>query len=80
MPRSADLAAVPHAPGASGNIATEDVVFMLEAMGFDTGIDLSALIDVRNRLTNWLPGEPLYGKLAQAGLPKTYQHHIWTAA
>lgn len=73
------LGGCPHAPGASGNIATEDVVFMLESMGFDTGIDLSELIQVRNRLANWLPGEPLYGKVAQAGLPKTYEPRIGAA-
>lgn len=74
------LGGCPHAPGASGNIATEDLVFMLESMGFDTGIDLVALIDVRHRLAGWLPGEPLYGKLALSGLPKTYRDRIGTAA
>ncbi|MFZ5692333.1 MAG: hydroxymethylglutaryl-CoA lyase [Pseudomonadota bacterium] len=74
------LGGCPHAPGASGNIATEDLVFMLEAMGFDTGIDLSALIAVRHRLAGWLPGERLHGKLAQAGLPKTWHSSVGTAA
>lgn len=66
------LGGCPHAPGASGNVATEDLVFMLEEMGFDTGIDLGAVIDVSRRLERWLPGQPLYGKLAGAGLTKTY--------
>jgi len=74
------LGGCPHAPGASGNVATEDIVFMLESMGFDTGIDLQRLIEVQHRLAGWLPGQPLYGKLAQAGLPMTYPHRIGTAA
>jgi hydroxymethylglutaryl-CoA lyase len=66
------LGGCPHAPGASGNIATEDLVFMLEAMGFDTGIDLAALLGTQRRLAQWLPGQTLYGKLAGAGVPKTF--------
>jgi hydroxymethylglutaryl-CoA lyase len=63
----------PYAPGASGNIATEDLVFMLDAMGFDTGIRLDALIDAQRVLARLLPGQTFYGKLAAAGLPKTYR-------
>jgi hydroxymethylglutaryl-CoA lyase len=63
------LGGCPFAPGASGNIVTEDLVFMLEAMGIDTGIDLDALLEVRAILANTLPGEPLYGFLPDAGLP-----------
>lgn len=59
----------PFAPGASGNIVTEDLVFMLQAMGLDTGIDLSALLQVRRIVADALPGEPLYGFTADAGLP-----------
>jgi hydroxymethylglutaryl-CoA lyase len=66
------LGGCPHAPGATGNIATEDLVFMLEAMGFETGIDLSRLIGTQRRLAEWLPGQTLYGKIAGAGVPKTY--------
>jgi hydroxymethylglutaryl-CoA lyase len=66
------LGGCPHAPGASGNVATEDLVFMLEEMGFDTGIDLEELIAAQRRLAELLPGQPLYGKLAGAGLTKTY--------
>lgn len=63
------LGGCPFAPGASGNIVTEDLVFMLEAMGLDTGIDLANLIAVRSILANALPDEPLYGFLPDAGLP-----------
>ncbi|MBX3594372.1 hydroxymethylglutaryl-CoA lyase [Sphingomonas sp.] len=59
----------PAAPGASGNIVTEDLVFMLQAMGLRTGIDLAALLDVRRILIDALPGEPLYGFTPDAGLP-----------
>lgn len=69
------LGGCPHAPGASGNVATEDLVFMLEEMGFDTGVDLEALLAAQRRLAELLPGQPLYGKLAGAGLTKTYPHH-----
>jgi hydroxymethylglutaryl-CoA lyase len=63
------LGGCPFAPGASGNIVTEDLVFMLEAMGLDTGIDLDRLIGVRTILREALQGEPLYGFLPDAGLP-----------
>lgn len=59
----------PFAPGASGNIVTEDLVFMLDAMGLDCGIDLNKLLKVREILADALPGEPLYGFTADAGLP-----------
>lgn len=59
----------PFAPGASGNIVTEDLVFMLQAMGLKTGIDLPALLDVRAIVAAALPGEPLYGFTPDAGLP-----------
>jgi hydroxymethylglutaryl-CoA lyase len=63
------LGGCPFAPGASGNIVTEDLAFMLEAMGLRTGIDLEKLIAVRSILADALPGEPLYGFLPDAGLP-----------
>jgi len=63
------LGGCPFAPGASGNIVTEDLVFMLEAMGLATGIDLDALVAVRSIVANALPGEPLYGFVAEAGVP-----------
>ena len=62
----------PFAPGASGNIVTEDLVFMLDSMGYDTGVDLEALIKVRAILKDALPDEPLYGFTPDAGLPKGY--------
>jgi hydroxymethylglutaryl-CoA lyase len=63
------LGGCPFAPGASGNIVTEDLVFMLEAMGIATGIDLEKLIAVRAILARALPDEPLYGFLPDAGVP-----------
>ncbi|MGH1359391.1 MAG: hydroxymethylglutaryl-CoA lyase [Burkholderiaceae bacterium] len=65
------LGGCPHAPGASGNVATEDLVYLMSSMGYSTGIDWSALMAVRASLARWLPGEPLFGSIAQAGLPKT---------
>ena len=67
----AGIGGCPFAPGASGNIVTEDLCFMLAAMGLDTGIDLDALLGVRKILAAALPGETLYGFLAEAGLPLT---------
>ncbi|RME63960.1 MAG: hydroxymethylglutaryl-CoA lyase [Alphaproteobacteria bacterium] len=66
------LGGCPFAPGASGNIVTEDLVFMLDAMGLRTGIDLDALMTVREIVQAALPGEPLYGFTPDAGLPKGY--------
>ena len=63
------LGGCPFAPGASGNIVTEDLVFMLEAMGLHTGIDLPRLLAVRTILRDALPGEHLYGFTPEAGLP-----------
>lgn len=68
----AGLGGFPYAPGASGNVVTEDLVFMFEAMGVRTGIDLERLLAARAPLQAGLPGEPLYGMLAPAGLPKGY--------
>jgi hydroxymethylglutaryl-CoA lyase len=69
----AGLGGCPHAPGASGNAATEDVAFMLEAMGVDTGLDIAALLDLRTQLVGWLPGEATHGTLHRAGLPKNFK-------
>jgi hydroxymethylglutaryl-CoA lyase len=63
------LGGCPYAPGASGNVVTEDLVFMFEAMGVHTGIDLAKLIAARPALQAGLPGEPLYGMTPAAGLP-----------
>lgn len=66
------LGGCPYAPGATGNIVTEDLVYLLEAMGHDTGIDLERLPDARRILAEALPGEPLYGHLPDAGLPRGF--------
>jgi hydroxymethylglutaryl-CoA lyase len=63
------LGGCPYAPGASGNVVTEDLVFMFEAMGIATGVDLERLIAARAALQAGLPGEPLYGMTPEAGLP-----------
>ncbi len=63
----------PFAPGASGNIVTEDLVFMLEAMGLKTGIDIEKLLQVRKILQQALPGEELYGFTPDAGLPLDFK-------
>jgi hydroxymethylglutaryl-CoA lyase len=64
------LGGCPFAPGASGNVVTEDLVFMFEAMGVRTGVDLDQLLAAREVLRDGLPGEPIYGMLPEAGLPK----------
>ena len=63
------LGGCPYAPGASGNVVTEDLVFMFEAMGVRTGVDLHGLARAREQLRQGLPGEPLYGMVVEAGLP-----------
>lgn len=62
----------PYAPGATGNIVTEDLVFMLESMGLRTGIDIGRLIAARQIVLEALPGEPLYGHVPDAGLTKGF--------
>jgi len=66
------LGGCPYAPGATGNIVTEDLAFMLEAMGFDTGIDLDRLVKVRELVAGCLPNIVQYGAIAKAGLPKNF--------
>lgn len=68
----AGLGGCPFAPGASGNIVTEDLVFMLDSMGIETGIDLGRLLAVREILAAALPEEALYGFTPESGLPKGY--------
>src|SRR6185295_5231003 len=63
------LGGCPYAPGASGNVVTEDLVFMFEAMGVRTGIDIEKLIAAREPLKAGLPGEPVYGMTPDAGVP-----------
>ena len=69
----AGLGGCPYAPGASGNVVTEDLVFMLESMGFDTGIDLDVLLASRAVLHAGLPGEAMHGQMPKAGLPPTFR-------
>jgi hydroxymethylglutaryl-CoA lyase len=66
------LGGCPFAPGASGNIDTEDCAFLLESLGFDTGLDIEKLVALRERVAQWLPQERVGGMIAQAGLPKTF--------
>ena len=66
------LGGCPFAPGASGNVVTEDLVFMFEAMGVKTGVDLQQLMAARAPLMAGLPDEPLYGMTPEAGLPKNF--------
>ena len=65
----AGLGGCPFAPGATGNIVSEDFAYLCEALGLDTGIDIAALVRVRSILAEGLPGTELLGNLAKAGLP-----------
>jgi hydroxymethylglutaryl-CoA lyase len=69
------LGGCPFAPGASGNVITEDLVFMFEAMGVRTGIDLDKLFKAREILVRGIPEEPVYGHTPLAGLPKGFAQH-----
>ncbi|MGQ0651852.1 MAG: hydroxymethylglutaryl-CoA lyase, partial [Betaproteobacteria bacterium] len=69
------LGGCPFAPGASGNVITEDLVFMFEAMGVKTGIDLDKLMVARKLMTAAIPQEPTYGHFALAGFPKGFGAH-----
>jgi hydroxymethylglutaryl-CoA lyase len=66
----AGLGGCPFAPGATGNVVFEDLVFLCESKGFATGIDIEKLVAVRAIIREQMPDEPLYGGLARAGLPK----------
>jgi hydroxymethylglutaryl-CoA lyase len=67
------LGGCPFAPGASGNVITEDLVFMFESMGAATGIDMAKLLEARKIMVAALPEEPVYGHMALAGLPKGFR-------
>ena len=67
----AGIGGCPHAPGASGNVATEDLAYLFASMGVTTGQDFHKLIALRAKLAHWLEGETLHGSLWRAGLPKT---------
>jgi hydroxymethylglutaryl-CoA lyase len=64
------LGGCPFAPGATGNVVFEDLVFLCDSKGFATGIDIDKLVAVRKILREQMPNEPLYGGLARAGLPR----------
>ena len=70
------LGGCPYAPGASGNVVTEDLVFMFEAMGIKTGVNLEKLMAARAHLQAGLPQEPLYGMTPEAGFPKGWTQEI----
>ena len=63
-----------HAPGASGNVATEDLAYLLASMNIATGIDFGKLMALRAQVAQWLAGECLHGAIAQAGWPKTLRN------
>jgi len=69
----AGLGGCPYAPGASGNAVTEDLTFLIESMGYQTGINLEKLLLIREFLQTSLSNELLYGYIANAGIPKNYQ-------
>jgi hydroxymethylglutaryl-CoA lyase len=66
----AGIGGCPHAPGASGNVATEDLAYLFASMGVHTGVDFTRLMALREKVAQWLSGECLHGSIAQAGLPK----------
>jgi len=68
----AGLGGCPFAPGASGNIVMDDLVFLLDSMGLRTGVDLEKLLAVRTIIERNLAGVELHGAVAKAGLPKNY--------
>ena len=72
----AGLGGCPYAPGASGNVVTEDLVFMFEAMGVHTGVNIERLLAAREPLKAGLPGEPLYGMTPEAGVPKGFVQDV----
>ena len=76
----AGIGGCPHAPGASGNVATEDVAYMLASMGVATGVDIDKLLTLRKQLVNWLPDTPTHGTLWRAGVPKSFTSTLITAA
>ena len=67
------LGGCPFAPGASGNVITEDLVFMFESMGLSTGVSFDKLLEARKLMVAAIPEEPVYGHMALAGLPKGFR-------
>ncbi len=74
----AGIGGCPHAPGASGNVATEDLTYLFASMGIETGIDIEKLMALRAKVAGWLAGECLHGSIAQAGLPKPLRTRLHT--
>jgi hydroxymethylglutaryl-CoA lyase len=70
---TAGIGGCPHAPGASGNVATEDLTYMLHSMGIETGLDFDKLLALRAKVAKWLEGEPTHGTIWKTGLPRTMQ-------
>jgi hydroxymethylglutaryl-CoA lyase len=77
---SGGIGGCPHAPGASGNVATEDLAYMLASMGVDTGLDFDKLIALRANIARWLESETLHGTVWRAGLPRTMRPTVAEAA
>jgi len=69
----AGIGGCPHAPGASGNVASEDVAYLFASMGVATGIHFDRLLALRAQVAGWLEGETLRGSIWRAGLPRTMQ-------
>jgi hydroxymethylglutaryl-CoA lyase len=63
------LGGCPAAPNATGNIVMEDLVYLCQTSGFETGVNLKKLIEVLDVLRREMPDETLYGGMAKAGLP-----------
>lgn len=74
------LGGCPHAPGASGNVSTEDLNYLFTSMGISTGLSMEKLLALRQRIADWLPDETLRGVIWQAGLPKIYPFASTTPA
>lgn len=68
----AGIGGCPFAPGATGNIVMDDLVFMLDSMGLRTGVDIEKLVAVREIVRETLPDIEMHGAIARAGLPKNY--------
>ena len=64
------LGGCPFAPGATGNVVTEDLIYLCERMGFTTGVDLDALLLAREVLEGAMPNEEFYGALIKAKAPQ----------
>lgn len=67
------LGGCPYAPGATGNVVTDDMVFMLESMGVRTGINLDKLMTAREVMESYLEDEPTHGAFVRAGIPKGFE-------